>query len=314
MAETESTKESPLIIRPFNGSLADAEGLLAVEKATFDESPYSAADVQAMLAEGPQQAWLASDGGKVAGFVIGFPVHGLHAAWWEVDLLAVHPEWRGRRLGHRLIAETMVYGAGICRKGRALVADDNNASQQAFLRAGFRVMPGRRELLIFRPGETARRRHGRWGGSVRAAGPGEIADYLAWRPVQGAPTPAPAGAWGAPDSAKQPGAEKPTLLVAEKELGKGKLETAGYAELVKVETLLYRGIWIESLQATSVGAREALVECAVDLACAAGLDEISAVVDERDWAMQAALREAGFRSLGGFRWLAAEMRAAASSR
>ncbi|HNS51154.1 MAG TPA: GNAT family N-acetyltransferase [Anaerolineae bacterium] len=309
MAETEFARESPLTIRPFDGSLADAEGLLAVEKATFDESPYSAAEVQAMLSEGWQRAWLASDGEQIAGFVIGFPVHGLHRAWWEVDLLAVHPEWRGRRLGHRLIAETMAFGAGTCQRGRALVADDNNASQQAFLRAGFRVMPGGRELLILRPGEGGRRQRARWGGSVReASGPGEIAGYLAGRPVQEILA-LPGGAvdWSTPACGGQPGGRGPTLLVAEKETGEGEILISGYAELVEVETLLYRGIWIESLQATSAGARGALVDRAVDLALVAGLDEISAVVYERDAAMQAALRGAGFRSLGGFRWLAAEM-------
>ncbi len=46
-------------IRPFNGSLADAEGLLAVERATFNESPYSPNEVRGMLTHGTQRAWLA---------------------------------------------------------------------------------------------------------------------------------------------------------------------------------------------------------------------------------------------------------------
>ena len=299
--------EAPLTIRPFNGSLADAEGLLAVERATFDESPYTVEDVQAMLVEGPQRAWLAVQDEGVAGFAIGFPVTGLHGSWWEVDLLAVRPECRGRRLGHRLIEATLAHGAGVARKARALVANDNGASEQAFVRAGFRVTPGDRELLILRPVETARRNPTRWNGHVReASSRSEAMECLACLPRAVPPAGFTPERWG-DETGNGPGAKGLTLLLAEQRPDLEPTRLAGCAELIEVQTLLYRGVWIESLRAASPGACGALVEQAVERVFEADLDEIGAVVHEEDWTLQRALRSAGFRSLGGFRWLVAEM-------
>ena len=80
-------------IRAFDGSLADAEGLLAVERATFDESPYSAEQVRAMLTEGSQRAWLALAAGQIVGFVIAFPTYGLGGR-----VLGDRPAGRPRRV------------------------------------------------------------------------------------------------------------------------------------------------------------------------------------------------------------------------
>ncbi len=307
MKQRESEMEAPLTIRPFDGSLADAEGLLAVERATFNESPYTPEQVRTMLAEGPQRAWLAVQGESVTGFAVGFPVTGLRGSWWEVDLLAVHPEWRGRRLGHRLIEAAMAHGAGVARKARALVADDNGASEQAFLRAGFRVTPGARELFILRPGEAARGHRTRWNGHVReASSRSEALECLASLP--GAVSPAGMTPEGRGDATgEEPRAKGLTLLLAEQGSDLERARPAGCAELVEVQTLLYHGVWIESLRAASPGACEALVEQAVERVCEAGLDEIGAVVHEQDWTLQRTLRSAGFRSLGGFRWLVAQM-------
>jgi len=307
MKEKESAMEAPLTIRPFNDSLADAEGLLAVERATFDESPYTPEQVRAMLVEGPQRAWLAVQDEGVAGFAIGFPVAGLHGSWWEVDLLAVHPDWRGRRLGHRLIEAAMAHGAGVARKARALVADDNGASEQAFLRAGFRVIPGDRELFILRPGETARRNPTRWNGHVReASSRSEAMEWLACLPGAGPPAGFAPERWG-DETGDGPRAIGLTLLLAEQRPDLGPARPAGCAELIEVQTLLYHGMWIESLRAASPGACGTLVEQAVERVFGAGLDEIGMVVQGQDWTMQRALRGAGFRSLGGFRWLVAQM-------
>ena len=62
-----------VIVRPFDHSLADAEGLLDVERATFNESPYTADEVRVMLARGAaQQAWLAVGEERIIGFVVAF--------------------------------------------------------------------------------------------------------------------------------------------------------------------------------------------------------------------------------------------------
>jgi hypothetical protein len=82
---------------------------------------------------------------------------------------------------------------------------------------------------------------------------------------------------------------------------------AGYAELIQVQTLLYRGIWIESLVASAGAVREALIHQIVNRAIAAGLDEIGAMVPSAEWSLQQSLVGRGFRSLGEFHWFSARL-------
>jgi ribosomal protein S18 acetylase RimI-like enzyme len=276
-------------IRPFDGSLADAEGLLAVEKATFGESPYSAEQVCDMLAGGPQRAWLAVGDGSIVGFVIAFATTSLHGACWEIDFLAVLSAWRGRRLATRLIRAAASQGATIARGARAVVASDNSASERAFARAGFR----RAEqcvLLICRPQEQPPPPWSAPGVTVReATGVGEVTEWLRSEGVPGGP--------GARRASRDF-----TLLLAEQDG-----QSAGYAELIEVQTILYRGVWIESMGASTQIARAALVHSALNQAMAAGLDEVGAMVPEGDRLWQKALLEAGFRSLGDFHWFRADL-------
>lgn len=265
------------IIRTFDGSLADAQGLLAVEQATFDESPYSAEQVRAMLSSGVQHTWLALAGDEVAGFVIAFATHGLRGPSWEIDLLAVHPDWRGHRLGTRLIRAASAQGVEVARQARAVVATDNPASARAFARAGFRST-ATCELLIYRADEHTARPQPTPGVSVhQAADPAELAGWL-------------------PKDADLSGA--PVLLCAE-----GDDRLGGYVELLRVETLLYRGLWIESLVAGTQAVRTALVHAALDRAVTDGLDEVGNLLPAGDRPLLVALLNAGFRSLGEFHLL-----------
>jgi hypothetical protein len=117
----------------------------------------------------------------------------------------------------------------------------------------------------------------------------------------GATSPA-AGGTRPPVSAPQAQARAPTVLLAEQDG-----QPAGYAELIPVQTLLYRGVWIESLAASTQPARAALVQEAVNRAKEANLDEIGAMVPASDWFQQKALLAGGFRSLGAFLWLVADL-------
>jgi ribosomal protein S18 acetylase RimI-like enzyme len=278
------------VIRAFDGSRADAKGLLTVERSAFNECPYDTEQVRVMLTEGPQRAWLAVGGAGVVGFVIAFPTCGLQGTRWEIDLLAVRPEWRGRGLATRLIRAAADHGTALTRQARAVVATDNNASMRAFTRAGFRVEPGMCRLLIYRAeglvprgGITPRSLLAR-GVTVREASSiGDIQEWLPELPVLD-------------DQADL------TLLLAEQDG-----QPVGYAELIKVQTLLYRGVWIESLEAPKRTVRETLVHQALNYAVVAGLDEIGAVVPERNWALGDSLLAGGFRSLGEFHWLVADL-------
>jgi hypothetical protein len=77
--------------------------------------------------------------------------------------------------------------------------------------------------------------------------------------------------------------------------------------LTEVQTLLYHGIWIESLIASRQVVRIALAHDALNNAAAAGLDEIGMMVPAGDYSLRVALKESGFRSLGQFDWFETEL-------
>jgi len=299
------------MIRAFDGSLADAEGLLAVERATFDECPYTAQEVRAMLQPGsPQYAWLAIEGDTpsglrspvredITGFVIAFPVSSLQGAWWEIDLVAVHPDRQGRGLGRQLIRTATAGGEGLASRSRAVVAADNRRSARAFVGAGFQAEPTACTLLIYRLDERKPSPQPTPGISVHEAA--SVAEAAAWQVPLSA-------SWRVEDlelaeTAPIQNHPGPTLLLAE-HLGR----PAGYAELIEVETLLYRGIWIESFAASSRAVRETLICYAIDRAMAAGLDEASSMVPRQNQPLLHTLLAAGFRSLGAYRWFSVDLR------
>jgi ribosomal protein S18 acetylase RimI-like enzyme len=273
------------IIRAFEGSLADAEGLLAVEKATFDEIPYTAQEIQAMLTGEAQRVWLAVGDDQVVGFVAAFLTSGLFGPSWEIDLLAVKPAWTGQGLGTRLIRKAAAQGMAVARRARAVVATDNAASARAFARVGFR-RAGNCDLLIYRPEHHTPRPWTALGVTI-----GEVDSVEAlveWLPEGAAPRPAIGSAT--------------SLLLAEHQG-----QPSGYAELLAVQTLLYQGVWIESLAASNELVRLALIHETVNRAATAGLDEIGMMAPEQDLPLRQTLREAGFRSLGSFDWFVADL-------
>jgi L-amino acid N-acyltransferase YncA len=273
------------IIRAFDGSLADAEGLLAVEKATFDETPYSAKEIQAMLTAGAQRVWLAVGEDQVIGFVTAFLTRGLRGPSWEIDLLAVTPAWTGQGVGIRLIRKAAAQGMAVARRARAVIATDNAASARAFARVGFR-RAGNCDLLIYRPENNAPQP---WTALGVTIGEVDTVEALAeWLPEGAAPLAAVGGGT--------------SLLLAEHQG-----QASGYAELLEVQTLLYEGVWIESLAASNELVRAALIHGTVNRAVAAGLDEIGMMAPEQDLPLRQTLREAGFRSLGSFDWFRADL-------
>jgi ribosomal protein S18 acetylase RimI-like enzyme len=280
------------IVRAFDGSLADAEGLLSVEKVTFKESPYTTTQVQAMLSSGTQRAWLALAGDQVIGFVVAFSTHGLRGPRWEIDLLAVHPDWTRRGLATCLLEAAATHGATVAGKARAVVSTENYGSGRAFARAGFRRSE-RCELLIFRPQDGAPRPWHALGVTIREArGRQDLESCL----QQGF---SPPGAGVQSSTLERCGW---TLLVAESHD-----RIAGCAELSEVQTLLYHGVWIESLAASRQVVRIALAHEALNHAAAAGLDEIGMMVPAGDYSLRVALKESGFRSLGQFDWYETEL-------
>jgi ribosomal protein S18 acetylase RimI-like enzyme len=131
--------------------LEDARAIIAIDRATFADCPYTAEEIVALEAEPGQYAWVAQEGARVVGYVSAFCTHSLAAWRWEVDELAVHPDAQGRGIGTALVACALEVGArqaGLS-EARALVAVDNAASQRVFLKNGFRVAD-RLDLLALR--------------------------------------------------------------------------------------------------------------------------------------------------------------------
>jgi [ribosomal protein S18]-alanine N-acetyltransferase len=139
------------VIEPLGGP-ADLDGVLAIEDASFN-NPTSRAWYEAELAR--------PDVCKV--FVIRTPersVAGFAAFWKVVDEmhinnLAIHPDWRGRGLGRRLLAGVLAaaYGMGV-RRATLEVRRSNLAAQRLYAAAGFRVV-GVREGYYAQPVEDA---------------------------------------------------------------------------------------------------------------------------------------------------------------
>ncbi len=87
-----------------------------------------------VLARPEMPVWLAANDAGLAGFCAGFMTRAADdTPRWEVDLLAVAPEVRGKGLGRNLIAQSMQFGR---QRGaalyRALIAIDNAASARCF--------------------------------------------------------------------------------------------------------------------------------------------------------------------------------------
>ena len=284
--------EGEASIRAFDGSLRDAKGLLAVERATFNESPYTAEQVRAMLSVGAQRAWLAIGEGQVIGFVAAFPTHSLHGVCWEIDLLAVDPDWTRRGLATRLIRTAASAGASIAGKARAVVSTEKAGSGRAFRRAGFRRAE-RCELLIFRPEDGLPRPWHALGMTIRQAYGGDDVTGCVQRLGPG---------FELANLSELQERHNWTLLVAQ-----SGDEVTGCAELSEVQTLLYHGVWIESLVASRSAVRVALAHGALEYGVGAGLDEIGMMVPAAEHSLRVALQETGFRSLGMFDWFESEL-------
>jgi ribosomal protein S18 acetylase RimI-like enzyme len=261
-------------IRPFDPTQPDAEGILCVDRATFRDCPYHAKQVRQLLAHGSLRTWVADVDHSVAGFVVAFPTRAVRGPGWEIDLLAVHPDHQGQGIGTALITAARASSPDPSASQRAVVSTANAASARAFRRAGFQPDPVPCRLLRYTI-------HGRHPRPPVVAGTGRITTVRTKAPVE-------------LDS---------LLLVVETDD-----VPCGQAELLPVQTLLYRGAWIESISACSTAARAVLAHAVVEHAKAATWDEVGSLVpgpvsgpEDTNWALRHGLLAAGFRDVGEYR-------------
>ena len=86
---------------------------------------------------------VAVEGSKVAGFACGFVTPAMDGQRrYELDLLAVHPDFQGRGTGRKLVSEhtQTAINAGV-QYSRGLVAVGNIPSQKAFTASGYVLLP-----------------------------------------------------------------------------------------------------------------------------------------------------------------------------
>ena len=118
---------------------ADLPGLMQVKRLTWPEEEVNPGQAEKVLGDPAHAVFVAEVQGQVAGFIDGFITRSAQGDLrWEVDLLAVHPDWRGRQLGQGLILACLK--AGQKRRAafaRALIQVENRASQLSFERCGF---------------------------------------------------------------------------------------------------------------------------------------------------------------------------------
>lgn len=283
-------------IRPYAATLADAHGILAVEQRTFNECPYTAAELRDRLAAPSQQVLVAEAAGQVVGFLAGLRTPGLRGARLEADLLAVDPAWQGQGIASALLV-ALRRSAGSVMELRGAVRPGNPASERAFAHAGFQPSSTIYDLMIYRILGIVPRSLPPWGGEIGPlAGPQEAAQLAGLAPAE---LPPAERIWAA---GQEPGL---TLLVA-----RAGSNVAGALELLEVHTLLYSGLWLEACVAGEGRRRvmAALAAAAVEVAKVRQLDEVGALVPREQRARHRALIGEGFRLLDSYRaWTAAPL-------
>lgn len=220
-------------IRPFDHTLRDAQGIIDVDRETFGDCHYAPEYLLELAASARQHVWVAQADDRIVGFVSAFITHSLAAERWEVDLLAVHPSVQGRGIGTALVAQAMA--AAPVPRIRCIIARSNIASQRAFLKNGFAPLADAC-LLVCRPRAAAK------GGAIQGLGAGRGSFHV--RRAMGRDVEALAALAGHPAQRVSSLCHGPDTIYWVVEQNQ---TVAGYAELVRVYTLQYEGLWLESI-------------------------------------------------------------------
>lgn len=250
------------VVQKVLSTLAGAEALLAVERATLGDSPYEAAHILELLQRPEHHAYLATLEGTPVGFCSCLETPTREGPRLELDMLGVLAAHRGRGVATQLVRCAM---EDALRRGverfRAIVREDNVASRRVFERAGLSLfyacdmlvyeIRGRVPLAFLPEG---------WTWSFAPLAPGLEAHEL--RNAAGAP--------------------------------------AATSECLQVHTLAYAGLWLERLWADSDQAQALIGRAAVERAKALSLDEVGYLLPQTDGSRSDALLREGYRCTGRY--------------
>jgi len=136
---------------------ADAPDIAHLMQIVWPDDTASASAIASLIEAGDRCTLLVVDGRRLAGFCDAFATTaGDGATRWEIDLLAVHPAFRGRGLARSLIHAATVEGRerGLAY-ARGLVRTDNQPVRRAFAAAGYAASTQAQRLYVLTAPPTA---------------------------------------------------------------------------------------------------------------------------------------------------------------
>lgn len=115
------------------------ESLCALMKTVWEDIQADPGYISGIIGQPNRATCLAVDRGRVVGFADGFGTlsqDGIRR--WELDLLGVHPEYRGRGIATKLVTQCTLFGKHSgATVGRCLIASGNTGSERAFAHSGY---------------------------------------------------------------------------------------------------------------------------------------------------------------------------------
>jgi ribosomal protein S18 acetylase RimI-like enzyme len=97
-----SAGHSPVLIRP--AIEFDLPAILEIEHLSFEHAGerFEQRKIRSLIHSRRAIAFVADESGAIAGWASGFTWSGSGSAWGRIYALAIHPHYRGRRLGPKL--------------------------------------------------------------------------------------------------------------------------------------------------------------------------------------------------------------------
>lgn len=129
----------------------DAAAILWVKQAVWPESRSDLELTKAVITHPEHVTHVAEVEGRVVGFVDGFmTIDSNRAGRWELDLIAVHPDFQNQGMATRLMIESTIIGRWRdAQIARGLVEVSNVGSQRTFARCGYQTTEDIHELYVF---------------------------------------------------------------------------------------------------------------------------------------------------------------------